>query len=353
MAKKANKTLIGAFVVGALGLIVVGILLFGGGRFFKENITLVAYFDGSVKGLGVGSKVQLKGVTVGEVKDVRLLFNPDKLSFINRVIMETGPGKISAYSDTEDEILLQEIDLEPEEIIDQLINRGLRARLDVESYVTGKLLVALDFLPESRVRMRGIDQEYIEIPTAPTELEKIAKKVTELPFEELVYETKEAIQGINTLVNSPELKGTLHALNQTLTNAVELVGNIDKQLGPIAASLDKTLKEYGKLAQSIDAHVGPLATSITATARDTQMLIKNVDNRLGNVLDSAHAALEQTERALVPIRNFASEDSSFRYNISQTLQEITEAARAVREFADYIERHPEALLRGKSASGER
>jgi paraquat-inducible protein B len=201
--------------------------------------------------------------------------------------------------------------------------------------------------------MRGIDQEFIEIPTALTELEKITKKVSELPFEELVYQTKEAIEGINKFVNSPELKGALKALNQTLTNAVALVDNIDKQLGPVASSLDKTLREYGKLAQNIDAHVGPLATSITATAQDTQKLVKNIDSRLGDVLDSAHATLEQTEKALVPIRNFASEDSSFRYNLSQTLQEVTEAARAVREFADYIERHPEALLRGKSAPGVR
>jgi paraquat-inducible protein B len=319
----------------------------------KESVALVAYFEESVKGLGIGSKVQLKGVTVGQVKDIKLLFNPDTLSFINRVIMETEPGKISAYTDDGDEVSFREVDLGPEEVIDQLINRGLRARLGIESYVTGRLLVALEFLPETRVRMRGIDQEFIEIPTALTELEKITKKVSELPFEELVYQTKEAIEGINKFVNSPELKGALKALNQTLTNAVALVDNIDKQLGPVASSLDKTLREYGKLAQNIDAHVGPLATSITATAQDTQKLVKNIDSRLGDVLDSAHATLEQTEKALVPIRNFASEDSSFRYNLSQTLQEVTEAARAVREFADYIERHPEALLRGKSAPGVR
>ncbi len=97
MAKEANKTLIGAFVLGAAALIVAGILLFGGGRFFKKSVKIVAYFDGSVKGLGVGSRVQLKGVTVGQVKDVRLLFNQDNLSFINRVIIETAPGKVSGF----------------------------------------------------------------------------------------------------------------------------------------------------------------------------------------------------------------------------------------------------------------
>jgi len=351
MAKEANKALIGAFVVGAVALIVVAILLFGGGRFFKQSMNLVAYFDGSVKGLGIGSKVQLKGVTVGQVKDVRLLFNPEKLAFINRVLIESAPGKISGYSDIEDTITLQELPLTPEEIIDQLINRGLRAQLDQESFVTGKSLVVLDFLPETRIKLRGIEPDYIEIPTVPTDFEKIAKTFSELPLEDLVFQTRDAVAGINNLVRSSELKEAIEALNQTLKNAGALVENIDKQVNPLASRLDETLKDYGKLARNIDTHVGPMATSITETAQDTQKLIKNADHRLDDVLVSAQAALEQIKKALVPVQDFASENSSFRYNLSQTLQELTEASRAIRELADYLERHPETLLRGKSATG--
>ncbi len=351
MAKEANKTLIGAFVLGAVALIVVGILLFGGGRFFKQSIELVAYFDGSVKGLGVGSKVQLKGVTVGQVKDVRLLFNQDNLSFINRVIIETAPGRVSGLSDIDDALTIQDYD--SEEIIDGLINRGLRAKLDVESFITGKSMVVLDFLPETHIKLRGIEPEYIEIPTVPTDLEKFAKTISQLPLEDLVFQTRNAVAGINKLVHSPELMEAIQALNQTLKNAEKLVENIDKRIEPIASRLEKTLKDYGKLARNVDARVGPMATSITETARDAQILVKNADSRLDDVLVSAQAALEQIKKALVPVQDFASEDSSFRYNLSQTLQELTEAARAVREFAEFIEQHPEALLRGKSTSGER
>jgi paraquat-inducible protein B len=351
MAKEANKTLIGAFVLGALALIVVGILLFGGGRFFKQRVDLVAYFDGSVKGLGVGSRVQLKGVTVGQVKDVRLLFNQDNLSFINRVIIESAPGKVSGFSDIDDALTLQEYD--SEEIIDGLINRGLRAKLEQESFITGKSLVVLDFFPETHIKLRGIEPEYIEIPTVPTDLEKIAKTISELPLEDLVFQTRNAVAGINNLVRSPELKEAIQALNQTLKNTEKLVENIDKRIKPIASRLDETLKDYGKLARNVDTRVGPMVTSITETARDAQILVKNTDSRLDDVLVSAQAALEQIKKALVPVQDFASEDSSFRYNLSQTLQELTEAARAVREFAEFIEQHPEALLRGKSTSGER
>jgi paraquat-inducible protein B len=351
MAKEANKTLIGTFVLGALALIVVGILLFGGGRFFKQRVDIVAYFDGSVKGLGVGSRVQLKGVTVGQVKDVRLLFNQDNLSFINRVIIETAPGKVSGISDIGDKLTLREYD--SEEIIDGLINRGLRAKLDVESFITGKSMVVFDFLPETHIKLRGIEPEFIEIPTVPTDLEKIAKTISELPLEDLVFQTRHAVAGINKLVRSPELTEAVQALNQTLKNTEKLVENIDKRINPIASRLEETIKDYGKLARNVDARVGPMATSITATARDTQKLIRAAERRLDEVLISAQAALEQAEKALVPVKNFASEDSPFRYNLSQTLQELTEASRAIRELAEYIERHPEALLRGKSASGER
>ena len=117
--------------------------------------------------------------------------------------------------------------------------------------------------------------------------------------------------------------------------------------------MDETLKDYGKLARNVDTNVEPLAVSITETARDTQKLVKNVDNRLDDVLGSAQAALEQAQKSLAPIQSFAAADSPFRYNLVQALKELTEAARAIREVAEYIEQHPEALLRGKSASGGR
>jgi paraquat-inducible protein B len=288
---------------------------------------------------------------VGQVKDVRLLFNQDNLSFINRVIIETAPGAVSGFSDIDDELTLQDYD--SEEIIDGLINRGLRAQLDIDNFITGKSMVVLEFLPESRIKLRGIEPEYIEIPTVPTDLEKIAKTISQLPLEDLIFQTRNAVAGINDLVRSPELKEAIQTLNQTLENTEKLVGNIEKRVSPIASRLEETLEDYGKLARNVDARVGPMATSITETARSAQVLVKNADRQLDDVLVSAQTALDQIKKALVPVQDFASEGSSFRYNLTQTLQEITEAARAVREFADFIERHPEALLRGKSPSGER
>ena len=76
MSKQANKTLIGAFVVGATALVIAGILIFGSGDFFAERPKFVMFFEGSVNGLNVGAPVTFKGVKIGTVKEVNLYFNP-------------------------------------------------------------------------------------------------------------------------------------------------------------------------------------------------------------------------------------------------------------------------------------
>jgi len=353
MAKEANKTLIGAFVVGAIALAVGAILVFGGGRFFTDSVPLVAYFDGSVKGLGVGSKVQMKGVTVGEVKDVKLLFNPDNLDFINRVLIETEPERIGSFFDPSNKEAFSELDADAEEVIDSLINRGLRAKLTLDSVVTGKLLVAFDFYPETRVKLRDLEPEIIEVPTVQTDLEKIAKALSELPLEDMVYRVSDTLQGINAIIRSPELKQALHALNQTLQNMEKLVENVDSRIEPLVQRIDETLQDYGRLAKEVNKQVKPLAASVKDTARDTQKLVRNLDNRLKKTIIKAEDALVQAKNTLKTIEVFAEEDSLFQKDLGNALNAVEGAARSIRQLADYLERHPEALLRGKTGSGGR
>ena len=349
MAKEANKTLIGAFVVGAILLTVAAILVLGGGELFREQLRLVAYFEGSVKGLGVGSKVQLKGVTVGEVRDVRLLFHPEKLTFINRVYILTNPNVVGSYFDVQGTEPTQADDEDLELIVASLINRGLRAKLDIESIVTGKLLVALDFFPETPARLRGLEPELIEIPTVQTELEKFAKTLGQLPLEDIVYEAKETLQGIKMLVNSPELKQALGALNQTLQNTEEISQNLENQVRPLLVSLEQTLRDIGKLARNVDAQVAPMAASITDTARDAGRLVRGVEAKLPAAIESLDSALAQAADTLVTIETMTEEDSALQNEVNTALREIRLAARAIRQLADFLERHPEALLQGKTA----
>ena len=82
MAKEASKTLIGVFVVGAIALAVIGITIFGSGKFFKDNPTYVMYFDGSIDGLTVGAPVEFRGVKIGQVSEIKASFNAKDLNFV-------------------------------------------------------------------------------------------------------------------------------------------------------------------------------------------------------------------------------------------------------------------------------
>ncbi|KPJ78583.1 MAG: hypothetical protein AMJ54_02905 [Deltaproteobacteria bacterium SG8_13] len=347
MAKEANKTLIGAFVVGAILLTVAAVLVLGGGELFQDKLPVVAYFEGSVKGLGIGSKVQMKGVNIGEVRDLRLLFHPEKLTFINRVYILAHPGVVGSYFDVTESARMEEYEGDMELVISSLINRGLRAKLEIESIVTGKLLVAFDFYPESPVRLRGLEPDIIEIPTIQTEFEKIAKTLGELPLEEIVFQVKDAIQGINSLVRSPELHEALGALNQTLQHTESVARNLDEQVRPLLVNLDAAVQDFGKLARNVDGHVAPMAESITATARDAGRLMRGVEEKLPESVDSLQGALAQFEETLKSIETMTEADSVLQIEVNNALKEIKLAARSIRQLADYLDQHPEALLQGK------
>ena len=348
MAKEANKTLIGAFVVGAVILSVAAILVLGGGQLFQDKLPLVAYFEGSVKGLGIGSKVQMKGVTVGEVRDVRLLVHPKDLTFINRVYIVANPGVVGSYFNVNERQNLRQIEEDPELIVASLVNQGLRAKLDIESIVTGKLLVALDFFPETAARIRGLEPDIIEIPTVQTELEKIAKTLGQLPIEDIVFQVKEVLQGINKLVRSPEVTEGMKALSQTLQHTQSIAQNLDEQIQPLLVNLDGTIRDVGKLARSVDAQVDPVAESITDTARDAGRLVQGIETRLPDAVDSLQGALSQFEDTLKSIETMTEEDSVLQIEVNNMLREIKLAARSIRQLADYLDRHPEALLQGKT-----
>ena len=348
MAKEANKTLIGAFVLGAVALAVVTILTFGGGRLFEDKVEIVTYFDGTVKGLGIGSKVQMKGVTIGQVKDIRLMFNPENLTFLNRVLIEAEPNSVTSYYDVKEQGALRDFDDDLDVVISSLVNRGLRAKLELDSLLTGKLLVSFNFFPETKPIFRGLEQKLIEIPTLQTDFEKIAKAIGELPLEELVFQIRDSIDGINEFIRSPELKQAISALNQTLQNTEKLTKDVKDQLGPILARLDRTLSDFGKLARNTDARIGPLADSITDTARDARKLVNTIDDQVPGVVASLDDAMQQAKTTLKRIEEMADDDSQLQYGLSEALLEVEQAARSIRRLADYLNNHPESLLRGRS-----
>jgi len=329
MSKQANKTLIGGFVVGALALVVIGVLLFGSGRFWKERPTYVMFFDGSVKGLNIGAPVIFRGVRVGSVTDIFMHFDGKDLSVRIPVLVELGEGKVEAINmGAVKEIQEGPIAAFPP-IMEEMIKRGLRAQLQMQSFVTGQLLIALDFYKDTPARTVGAINEYQEIPTIPTSLQTISRKLEEIPLDQMVARLNSSLDGIDRLLNSPELAESIDNLNRTLEEIHNLVRNVDGRIEPLFAGIQGAVKDYSKFAQDINSRIDPLASGAD------------------EALKSIGSAAKRADKVLGKLEGLFSEDSVTMVELKNTLREFSTAARSIRLWADYLERHPEALIRGK------
>ena len=350
MSKKASKTAIGGFVVGALALIVVGVLIFGSGKFLVKKQPYVMYFEGSVRGLNIGAPLVFRGVKIGSVTNIQLLANTDDLSFTIPVFAETERRHFTLTGN-------ETLDLSPRAQLEILVERGMRAQLIKQSMVTGQLIVELDFHPDKPAKLVAGDDQYLEIPTITSGMDDLVKQIEKAPIQEILSKVLSAVDGIEKAINSKEVKESLRSLELTVKNLNKLVLNIDSRIEPLVSTVEETVKDYGKLARNVDRHVKPVLSGIAKTEGHANKLVKNVDaqvTRLGSSIDetakSASAALAEATKTLNTIEGLTSEDSQMMYQITTTLKELSAAARSIRVWADYLERHPEALLRGKGGS---
>jgi paraquat-inducible protein B len=194
----------------------------------------------------------------------------------------------------------------------------------------------------------------VEIPTIETAFQKIEKTFEDIDISELAVSIKKSLEGIERMVNSPEIPASLKYLRQTLKDFRNLVRHLDEKIDPLFADVDQTVKEAQELLQNIDSQVDPLAGSIKSTSDDARKLVNNINKRvrpiqadLAKTTKSLRVALETADDALEEVDGMVSENSEFRYQIDIFLREITLMARSLRSFADYLERNPDALIRGK------
>ena len=330
MSKKSNPTVIGAFVVGAVVLLFVGIALFGGAELLAKRHTYVAYFTQDTKGLRVGSNVTMNGVVIGQVAKMALIIEQDTWSSKTEVTIEVFPENYIAMS--EGEIVGQG----PASVVshEELINvGGLRATLAAESFVTGQLLVDMSFRPGTVPILRGGDDPpYPEIPTTPSRIQELLAKVQtwaadlseHFDVEQFAKNLQNSLQGVDELANSTDIRETLAGIN-TLTNRPETQN--------VTATLQEALRK------------------IDSAAADAGSLMRNADSKLDSDIKPAiarlNAALGEAEQALAAAKEQLSGESVQAYQFGEALREVEGAARAMREFLDYLDRNPEAILRGK------
>lgn len=360
MSKRANPTVVGGFVVGALALLVVGVVVFGSGAVLRERVQVVAFFTGNVRGLQEGSAVEFRGVRVGSVKQIRLLLDVDSNELLIPVYMELETRSLVLSGSTKHANTAEAIPF-----LDELVAQGLRARLDLKSIVTGQLAVGLDMHPDSEiVRIDAVDDAY-ELPTVPSTLDRVVQALQSLPLQEIAAKLINTLDRTNDLIGDEKLATVLRDGAATAADARQLMADLRTHIKPTLEDARETLLEtrtalrelgghatttlgdYSVLARNTTNKVNSLANTMQKALTELGDIRASLDARIAPVARSAETTLGEARGALANARTLLAEDSRTQYNLNVALEELAAAARSLRIMADYLEQNPDALIKGK------
>ena len=273
---------------------------------YKQRIHIVMYFQTSTAGLAVGSPVQIYGQQIGNVTDVKLELDPANASARVRVAAEIQPERLKSLGDPNEL---------PEAVSRRLVERGMRAELTTTSYITGALVISFEFPPNPKPATIAMEGDAIVLPTLGgglsgliTSASEIMQSVNAIPFAQIGNNANALLATLNATVGGPEVKQALNAATGALVDVQGLVKRTDAGLTPllrrlpeIANNLDQTLSRASQLVGSINTGYGS--------------------------------------------------NSQFSRDLERLMSQFNDAARSIRLLADFLDRHPEALIRGRTSQG--
>jgi paraquat-inducible protein B len=314
MPRRFDPKVVGAFVIAAVALAVIAAVYLGAGRLLQRRVRFVVLFSENLTGLEVDAPVKFRGVPVGRVASIHL-----SMGSATEPLRDLRMPVVIELNQTRIRKMGGEIDLSDERAIRTLVDHGLRAHLAVESLLSNRRYVGLDILPGAPTAPPPpVPLPYPEIPvhsepdwaTLQTDASKLLSRIEALDLEGLVGDLRRA------------------------ANSFERAGARIDQAG---AALPGTL-------QAAEAAIASVRNA--ARALEVGMAPLNNDTRAAVV--QLRSTLERAEAAIRHIDAIVDPGSPLVWQLGKTLEELQSSARAVRHFAEGMERDPSALVRGRS-----
>ena len=348
MSAKASPARIGVFVVGAIALVLAGLIAFGSGAWFQERVRYVAYFDGSVAGLRVGAPVMLRGVPIGQVTQVMAQYNPDDDSVSVPVYFEATRGTLRGFEG----VATADIPA----MIRRFVDEGFRAQLAPQSFVTGQLYIQLALHPDTPARLRGGEQpddDAIEIPTIPSQFEVLESQLSGiLGGGQTGGGLQSVTRGIGQLLNEQNQEAVKEILDN-LAAFTQALGSGQGDVRAILAGGRQVVERVDVAAASLEGLIGDarhavhqidlLATDLAAERDEVNALVADMRGaagsigRMGDQIDAAVAEnrpglLDFTENTLPAVDGLV-------LDLEQLAQQLS-------RVADELERDPSGFLFG-------
>ena len=377
MSRRANTSLIGVFVLGGAALLLSFVVLFGNLTLFQDAVPFELYFDTSVSGLNEGAPVLFRGVKVGRVTDIRLEANPQSKDVKIPVTIEIDPRRIEQIGSSSS----------PGELFTSLIENGLRAKLGIQSYITGQCLIELDFEPDTPINLVQDEATPVEIPTTRSGFQELSATVERLPINDLMNKLISALEGIEKTVNSPKLHNSISSLNQTMKTVQETALALKSRIPSLMDGAENALSSFERAARTAEnstrniesdarAALDRASSAISSTESGLDQAVRDVAQAAGEAraafvqlrktfslehgtaaelaqgmsatLNQVQEAMTQASTTLESLAGMGGSDSPIGYELTKTLREVSSAARSLKTLADTLERNPEAIFRGKS-----
>jgi paraquat-inducible protein B len=319
--KAGGQTAVGAFVLGGVGLGLAAVLLFGKFHFLTSPERAAVVFQDSIAGLSIGSPVTFRGVRVGAVDSISIQFDAKTHIAYIPVIIDLQP----------DHLKVTRADGEARVGLSQLIDRGLRAELATQSFVTGQAEIDLDFYTDTPAVLHPEITGLTEIPARLSALQRVKEQLSQLPLRELADNSNATLKSLRKLSErlDNDLPSLVESVKATSDRADQTVAAATEAIRDVQAKLDTTLAALTRLADTGDGQLtqrgAELHTLLVAAARTTT----------------------QASDALAQVKGLVSERGAARANIDSALRDLAAAAASLRGFAGDVEHDPQLLLTGR------
>ena len=283
---------------------------------YIKKITCVLFFDSSVRGLKKEAPVEFQGIKVGQVKELRLIYDPESQTFKIPVLVEIEPERFLSDSDM--------AEISPISALEGLIEDGLRARLQTGSLLTGQLFIELDMHPDEPLKLVGQDLPFPELPTIPASLTQMTSSVKNILAK---------LERLNVDEISSELLNTLSGAGRIVNKADHILDKAD--LESAMADFGQSLALLRQILNRLDQRVDPIAA--------------NLENAIG----AGRGAMEKIQNTLTLMDQTLNPNAPLQYHFIELSSELSEMARSIRILVDMLERNPNSVIFGKNPPSEK
>lgn len=301
------------------------------------HLAYLTYFPGSLKGLTPGTPVQMKGVTVGSVREVRLRYVPETASLETPVTLEIDPRKLEFP--VTDMTTPAELRDTMNDALQKMIHKGMRATLVTSLVLPGASAVALENVAPVGTGRLVVTNDPPIIPAAASgsglegamgAIGDVANTIRSLPIREIATDLRSASRRVNALVSDPALDASLRRLERSLIEIEKVSNTASRNVGPIAESLRNA------------------ATSAESAAKTVESTVDKTSKNIDPIVESLRNAATSAEAAATRVEQLAGTSARQNYDLGELIKEFTRAAEAVRALADYLNENPDALLKGRA-----